>query len=71
MLRCCRRDRARFFDSMVVKLSLHLLAVVMDINTIFTMVSSQRYILSLVLTTIVTQIFVKEAWQFHRRINRT
>lgn len=50
----------RFFDSMVVKLSLHLLAVVMDINTIFTMVSSQRYILSLVLTTIVTQIFVKE-----------
>ncbi|CAE7948836.1 ASZ1 [Symbiodinium sp. KB8] len=50
----------RFFDSMVVKLSLHLLAVVMDINTIFTMASSQRYILSLLLTTLVTQIFVKE-----------
>ena len=53
---------------MVVKLSLHLLAVVMDINTIFTMASSQRYILSLLLTTLVTQIFVKEAWQLHRRV---
>ena len=63
-----RKDRSRFFDSMVVKLSLHLLAVVMDINTIFTMASSQRYILSLLLTTLVTQIFVKEAWQLHRRV---
>ncbi|CAE7274697.1 mask [Symbiodinium natans] len=55
---CCQASR--LFDSLAVKLSLHVLAVVMDLITIFTMASARSYFLSLALTCVLARAMVQE-----------